>query len=140
MIWIRDFIHNCLVHPLLPFLPTEMGDRLHDVNAQWAFGETHPDPFKHRDAVEQALRGKSGIDITVHDLMHLAHSDSAGAELFRVMCDGWACDDPDRAGPEGPRIGTIYVEDLDGHLEIRLVTRLRSSVSQEPPLERVEAA
>lgn len=37
--WIKDFVHNCIVHPLLPFLPEQVGDRLHRQNAIWAFGE-----------------------------------------------------------------------------------------------------
>jgi hypothetical protein len=36
--WFKDFIHNCLVHPLMPFLSTKAGNALHDCNATWAFG------------------------------------------------------------------------------------------------------
>ena len=37
--WFKDFVHNSLVHPLLPFLPLEFGDWLHITNARWAYGE-----------------------------------------------------------------------------------------------------
>ncbi len=35
--WIKYFVHNCLVHPLLPFLPRKLGEHIHDSNAKWAF-------------------------------------------------------------------------------------------------------
>ncbi len=38
--WFRAFVHNCLVHPLLPFLPERWGDALHDRNGLWAFRES----------------------------------------------------------------------------------------------------
>lgn len=37
-LWLKDFVHNCLVHPLLPFLPKGFGNRLHEKNGKWAFG------------------------------------------------------------------------------------------------------
>lgn len=36
--WVKDAVHNCLVHPLLPFLPTSIGDQLHDASARWPYG------------------------------------------------------------------------------------------------------
>ena len=38
MSWGKDFIHNCLVHPLMPFMPKQTANRFHDWNATWAFG------------------------------------------------------------------------------------------------------
>jgi hypothetical protein len=35
----RDIVHNCIVHPMLPFLPTSMGEWLHRTNGQWAYPE-----------------------------------------------------------------------------------------------------
>ena len=35
--WFRSFVHNALVHPLMPFLPEKWGTKLHDRNAAWAF-------------------------------------------------------------------------------------------------------
>lgn len=35
--WIKDVIHNCIVHPLMPFLSVQLATRLHDHNANWAF-------------------------------------------------------------------------------------------------------
>ena len=28
--WFGKFVHNCIAHPLLCFLPREMGERFHD--------------------------------------------------------------------------------------------------------------
>lgn len=36
--WFKEFIHNCIVHPLMIVLPSDKATRLHDVNANWAFG------------------------------------------------------------------------------------------------------
>ena len=36
--WFKEFIHNCIVHPLMMVLPTETAGRWHDLNANWAFG------------------------------------------------------------------------------------------------------
>lgn len=53
-----DFIHNCLVHPLLPFLPTETGDRLHYRNARWAFEGTESEtPTDHYEPGPGSTRG-----------------------------------------------------------------------------------
>lgn len=35
--WLKDFLHNCVIHPLLPFLPRKLGDLLHEVNGKWAY-------------------------------------------------------------------------------------------------------
>lgn len=36
--WLKSFVHNCVVHPMMPFLPVKAADWLHDKNATWAFG------------------------------------------------------------------------------------------------------
>lgn len=36
--WLKDFVHNCVVHPAMPFLPVRVANWLHDKNANWAFG------------------------------------------------------------------------------------------------------
>ena len=33
--WFWYFFHNCLCHPLLPFLPKKLGNRLHDWSAEF---------------------------------------------------------------------------------------------------------
>lgn len=35
--WGRAFIHNAIVHPVMMFLPREVGVKIHDKNADWAF-------------------------------------------------------------------------------------------------------
>ena len=44
--WLKDFVHNCLVHPLMPFLPPRVATHWHDVNATWAFGLERYDELK----------------------------------------------------------------------------------------------
>jgi len=52
MSWSRDFVHNCLVHPLMPFMPVKVANRFHDWNARWAFGDDRLDEMK----IEHSLR------------------------------------------------------------------------------------
>lgn len=65
-----------------------------------------------------------GYDTRIYDLMNLATAGSLPARLIRTVCAFWGLGDPDREGPRGPRIGTLYVEDSDGLLALRLVTRM----------------
>ena len=37
--WLKAFTHNAIVHPLMMFVPREIGDKMHDANADWAFGK-----------------------------------------------------------------------------------------------------
>jgi hypothetical protein len=36
--WLKSFVHNAIVHPLMMFLPLELANKMHDKNATWAFG------------------------------------------------------------------------------------------------------
>ena len=36
--WLKEFTHNCVIHPLMMFVPRHLGDWMHDKNADWAFG------------------------------------------------------------------------------------------------------
>ena len=36
--WLKEFIHNCIVHPLMMVLPYDKATRLHDINANYTFG------------------------------------------------------------------------------------------------------
>jgi len=64
------------------------------------------------------------VDVTIHDLMHLDTSDSVPARLIRTVCKAWEAGCPERSGPNGPRIGTFFIESNEGLLQLRLVTRL----------------
>ena len=33
--WLASIFHNCVAHPLLPFLPAPWGEWLHDITAEW---------------------------------------------------------------------------------------------------------
>lgn len=39
--YLKDFIHNCIIHPLmmLPFLTADQATDLHDRNVEWAYGK-----------------------------------------------------------------------------------------------------
>ncbi len=42
--WLKDFTHNCIVHPLMMFMPKKWAHALHDRNADWCWGkENHVD-------------------------------------------------------------------------------------------------
>lgn len=44
--YLKEFVHNVIVHPLMMFLPKELGNRLHDKNANWAFDLERYDELK----------------------------------------------------------------------------------------------
>ncbi len=35
--WLKSFVHNVIVHPLMMFLPKNIANTMHDRNADWAF-------------------------------------------------------------------------------------------------------
>ena len=47
--WLKSFVHNVIVHPLMQFLPRDLGTKLHDKNANWAFGLQRYDELKLED-------------------------------------------------------------------------------------------
>ena len=36
--WLKELVHNAVVHPLMMVLPENLATELHDRNADWAFG------------------------------------------------------------------------------------------------------
>ena len=38
-LWLKSFTHNCIVHPLMMFMPKKWAHEMHDRNADWAFGK-----------------------------------------------------------------------------------------------------
>jgi hypothetical protein len=38
--YLKEFVHNCIVHPLMMFMPASYATAMHDKNADWAFGKT----------------------------------------------------------------------------------------------------
>jgi len=36
--WLQEFIHNCIIHPILPFLSRTLAIKLHKWHANIAFG------------------------------------------------------------------------------------------------------
>jgi hypothetical protein len=52
--WLKAFTHNYIVHPLMMFVPRQIGDKMHDRNANWAFSLNRYD--------ELALERKAEMD------------------------------------------------------------------------------
>ena len=44
--WLKSFVHNVIVHPLMQFLPVGIANEMHDRNATWAFGLNRYDELK----------------------------------------------------------------------------------------------
>lgn len=39
--WLGSVLHNCIAHPLIPFLPASWGDRFHDWTVQFMDGSPY---------------------------------------------------------------------------------------------------
>lgn len=37
--YLKEFVHNVIVHPLMMVVPNSIGNVMHDRNANWAFKE-----------------------------------------------------------------------------------------------------
>ena len=66
--WLKDFTHNCIVHPVMMFIPKRLANKLHDTNADWAWGkENHVDELAlegvrpYKEVVEENERLKETI-------------------------------------------------------------------------------
>ena len=44
--WLKSFVHNCIVHPLMMFMPKKWAHEMHDRNADWAFNLNRYDELK----------------------------------------------------------------------------------------------
>ena len=44
--YLKDYVHNAIVHPMMMFLPKDLAHLLHDTNANWAFGKERYDEIK----------------------------------------------------------------------------------------------
>lgn len=38
-LWVRRFIHNCIVHPTIQFMPNKMAHSFHNWNANWTWDD-----------------------------------------------------------------------------------------------------
>lgn len=50
--WLKDFVHNCVVHPMMPFLPEKWAHEIHLKNGCWAFADDAGDA-EHSQALEK---------------------------------------------------------------------------------------
>jgi hypothetical protein len=46
--WIGKFIHNCIAHPLMCFLPRKWGDDFHDWTARVVWQPKHTVTWDHK--------------------------------------------------------------------------------------------
>jgi hypothetical protein len=44
--WVKVAIHNCLIHPLIPFIPKACAAQLHERNGKWAYSEDEDESGK----------------------------------------------------------------------------------------------
>lgn len=58
--WLKDFLHNAIIHPLMVFLPVSVANELHDTNANWAFTSNRYD--------ELLLEGRKRKSINTYSL------------------------------------------------------------------------
>lgn len=59
--WLKAFVHNVVVHPLMMFVPRDIAHTMHDRNANWAFGLNRYDELK----LEKNGDAKSESDIDI---------------------------------------------------------------------------
>ena len=50
--WLKDFTHNCIIHPLMMFIPKKWAHPLHDRNADFTY-------LKH--SLTEPLKGIRGV-------------------------------------------------------------------------------
>lgn len=86
--WLRSFIHNSIVHPLLPFLPSNWAESVHDVNGEWAFSYNMHDPSKILiDTLIWNYMGKRGrVSTSKYDLY--AFQNAFGSHWLVVVQPG----------------------------------------------------
>lgn len=50
--YFKDVVHNAIVHPLMIFLPSDLATKMHDYNANWAYGKNRYDELKIEKSME----------------------------------------------------------------------------------------
>ena len=64
--WLKAFVHNVVVHPLMMFVPCDIAHTMHDRNANWAFGLNRYDELKLEKNVNNELI--SDIDYSFEEI------------------------------------------------------------------------
>lgn len=54
--YLKDFIHNAIIHPLMMFLPAGLATKMHDINANWAYGLSRYDEIKLEKSIAAKVR------------------------------------------------------------------------------------
>jgi hypothetical protein len=65
--YVKDFVHNAVVHPLMMILPTELATRMHDRNAGWAFGQNRYDEIGIEQSLGENAEEPDGYAVLVRD-------------------------------------------------------------------------
>lgn len=58
--WLKEFTHNCLIHPLMMFVPQKVACSMHDRHADWCFGS---DNRYDELALEKQMKKKQFTEI-----------------------------------------------------------------------------
>lgn len=60
--WLKSFVHNVVVHPMMMVLPKELANMMHDTNANWAFGLERYDEM----SLEEKTQTADGVASTLN--------------------------------------------------------------------------
>jgi hypothetical protein len=85
--WYKDFVHNSIIHPQLPFRFTDSANRVHDKNADWAFGQARYDEVGIENAMTKQFVQPLSLgrnNVLINDFITLLEnqSDRLLAELL----------------------------------------------------------
>lgn len=82
----KDFIHNVIVHPLMMLLPSKLATKMHDINANWAYGLNRYDEIKLESAKRQEAERLAWMrlneTLTVTPQQHLAEVKAQAVKEF----------------------------------------------------------
>lgn len=85
--WIKNVVHNSVAHPLMPFLPSELGTELHDVTARWAFPHSQSSDRPEVEALYDAPKntGKPRARYVLHVETGVHEANTLPVLLLGVM-------------------------------------------------------
>lgn len=108
--WLKSFVHNCVVHPAMPFLPVKLANWVHDKNANWAFGLNRYDEvgLEQRSARIEGKRILTGVDLIgileeaekkrIKECAEIVHEGLKDDACVRLIADR-LCEDTANCGP-----------------------------------------
>lgn len=73
--WLKDFMHNCIVHPIMPFIPVDLANQIHDIHGTWAFGTNRFDELDLESRIKEIQEFNKGqADVTRLTLSYLDYT------------------------------------------------------------------